>query len=243
MGLGRFSIRSVARRAAAVALVATISTYSAFAQTESTPTEVSPSSGGGRVTLEVADLPPASVEMDLGPGLIRQFFSMGDAAVAGFLEGLSTSPDAESSDNIQFVAKQLTSARELGDVASEVVQEVHIRAWNEEIDGQEVANKLIEQYDATLPSNGWEPTLRARQDGELVRIYTLREGESVTGVLVVAGKRNELAVINVVGDLSPDNIQRLVSTATKIGVQLGLDKEINKGIGKLRMEIERKHSH
>lgn len=238
MGMGRYLVRRVARRAAVVAVVATMSTYSAFAQEE-----VATSSGGGRVDLSVADLPPASVEMDLGPGLIRHFFSMGDAAVAGFLEGLATSSDAESSDNIQFVAEQLTSARELGDVASEVVQEVHIRVWNEEIDAEAVATKMIEQYDEKLPSSGWEPTLRARQNGEMVRIYTLREGESVTGVLVVAGKRSELAVINVVGDLSPDNIQRLVSTATKIGVKLGLDKELNRGIGQLRMEIERKHGH
>lgn len=236
MGMGQYVVRRAARRVLVVAVVTSMGAYSAWAQTEAP-------ARGARLPSDVGDLPPATVELDLGPGLIRQFFSMGDAAVAGFLDGLSTSPDAASSENLKFVANQLTSARELGDIASEVVQEVHIRVWNEEIDAVEAAAQLIERYDETLPSTGWEPTLRARQNGELVRIYTLREGESITGVCVVAGKRSELVVLNVVGNLSPENIQRFTSAATKIGVKLGLDKELNKAIEQMRMEIERKHAH
>lgn len=238
MQMGQSIVRRVGRRALMVAVVTSMGSYATFAQ----PVD-SPSSQGGRVKLDVADLPPAAVEMDLGPGLIRHFFKLGDAAVAGVLEGLSTSPDAETSENLQFAAKQLTSARELGDIASEVIQEVHVRAWNGEIDALAAATQLIDAYDAQLPAAGWEPTLRARQQNEMVRIYTLHEGESLSGVLVVAAQRNELVVVNVVGDLSPQNIQHLASTATRIGVQLGLDKELNKAIGQLREEMERKHQH
>ncbi|QDU56052.1 DUF4252 domain-containing protein [Aeoliella mucimassa] len=229
--------RRTLRQAMVVAVVAATTAYTAHAQSEA-PVETGP-----RVSLDAVDMPAASVELDLGPGLVRHFFRTGDAVVAGLLEGLATSEDPSAKENLQFAAKQITSARELGDVLSEVVREVHIRVWanGEATEGQ--AEQLVAYFDSTLKGEAWEPVLRARDGEEMVRLYVHREEDSVNGIVIVAANGpDEMVALNVVGDLSPDNVQRLVSTATRIGVQLGLDSELSKGIGQLKQEIESKRN-
>ena len=229
-------LRRTLRQAIVLAVVAGTTAYTASAQTSSPD---SPS--GPRVNLDVPDVPTASVELDLGPGLVRHFFSTGDAVLAGFLDGLATSQDAEAKENLRFAAERITSARELGDIASEIVSEVHVRAWKDGDSSSEIGNLLVEHFDGQLTSENWEPVVRARDGGEMVRIYVHRQEESVNGVLVVASGHDGSVALNLVGDLSPQNVQRLVSTATKVGVQLGLDKEISGAVDKIKMEMANKH--
>lgn len=193
----------------------------------------------GRVSLDLPDLPPATVEIDLGKGLIRHAISLGDAAVAGFLEGLMTSPNAESSENAQFVAQQLTTARELGDVVSDMVHEIHLRVWNDLPPDNNLTHEIFAHFDPQLSGSGWESAVRVRDDDEMVRIFVHRSGESLNGVLIIAGEDDELVLANVIGDLSPDKVKQLTSTATKIGVKLGLDKEINRAVEQLKREMDR----
>lgn len=226
------AVRNCGKLALVVAVASSWSGAPSFGQT--------PAASGARVAWDNGDMPPAAVEMDLGPGLIRQAIGLGDAALAGFLEGLATSPNADTSANIEFVIGQLTSTRELGNVASEVVQEVHVRVWQQLEDENDLATKLIAHFDSTLIDELWQSTLRVRQPNETVCLYVHRQEESVDGVLLVAGKQREVVAINLVGDLSPEKVQRLTATATKIGVNLGLDKELEKAVEKLRSEIGRR---
>ena len=217
------------------ALAVSLSTYTACGQSPSQ------SYAGGRVNFDLPDIPPATVELDLGKGLIRQAVGLGDAAVAGFLEGLMTSADAKSSENVEFLAQQLTSARELGDVASDVVQEVHLKVWDKLPAESDLAQQLISHFDGELAGNGWEPALRVQDANALVRAYVHRHEDSLTGVVFIAGEGNDVALANIIGDLSPENVHKVTSTATEIAVKLGLDKEINRGVEQLKREMERSH--
>lgn len=226
--------RTTVRGAMLSALVFAGSGYMAIAQTTTdTP---------GRVAFDLPDLPPATVEIDLGHGLIRHSLSLGDAAIAGFLDGLMTSPEANSSENAKFVAEQLTSARELGDAVSEVLHEVHVRVWDNLPQDSKLAEQVLEHFDGRLNADGWEPAVRVRDDDDMVRVFVQRSEDSLGGVLVVVADGNDLVVANLVGDLSPEKVQHLTATATKIGVRLGLDKEINRAVEQMRHEIER-HGH
>jgi hypothetical protein len=164
---------------------------------------------------------------------------LGDAAVAGFLEGLRTSPDAQSSENAQFVAQQLTTARELGNVASEVVHEIHVRVWDGLTPESQMPAKLLQHFDSQLVGDGWESAVRVRDGDAMVRVLLHRDGESIRGILIIAGENDELVLANIIGDLSPDKVQKLTATATTIGVKLGLDKEINRAVDQLKHEMER----
>ena len=194
--------------------------------------------GDGRVSLDIPDLPPATVELDLGQGLIRHSLSLCDATLAGFLEGLMTSPSAESSENARFVTEQLTSARELGDAVSEVLHEVHVRVWDNLPSESRVAEQVFDHLDTNMSSAGWESAVRVRDGHSTVRVFVQRSENSLNGLLIVAAEGNDLVVTNLIGDLSPEKVQRVSATATKIGVKLGLDKEINRAVEQLRHEIE-----
>jgi hypothetical protein len=226
--------RAAIRGAGVSALAIALTGMAAIAQSPNAATAL------GRVSLDVPDLPPATVEIDLGRGLVRHALALTDAAVAGFLEGLMTSPDAESSENVQFVAQQLTSARELGDVVSEVIHEVHVRIWDKLPADSRHADKLAGHFDAHLAGEGWESAIRVRDGDSMVRILVHRDQDSLNGILIVAGEGNDLVLANIIGDVSPDNVQKLSSTATKIGVKLGLDGKINRALEQMKREIERK---
>lgn len=229
----------VLKRSATVTACALIIAAGAKSQAASSHTAEAPLPNPGQVSLELPDLPPATVEIDLGRGMIQHSLSLGDAAIAGILEGLSTSSDSRTDESAKFIAQQLTSARELSDAISQVVHEVHVRVWNDLPKESQIADKAVRHFDATLKEQGWESTLRAREDGKLVRVLVHREGDRLTGVLLIASERDELVVANVIGDLSPENVHRVTKTATTIAMKLGLDKELNKAVEKLKREMAR----
>lgn len=195
------------------------------------------------VSLDLADLPPANVEIDLDRGLIQHSLGLVDAAIGGFMEGLSESSDEQTAENMKFVAQQITSAQELGKVVGEVVQHVSIRAWEKLPADSALPNRAIRQYAEQLQDEGWESTVRARKGSEVVNIFVRRDAATVSGVFIIAAKQkqdgSDLAMVNLVGDLSAENVHRLTAAATKIGVRLGLDDELNKTVEKLKKHQNR----
>ncbi|MGI9455412.1 MAG: DUF4252 domain-containing protein [Aeoliella sp.] len=216
-----------------VAVAVSLSVRPAVAQT----TLDSGTATVGEVAFDFADAPPATLEIDLGRGLIRDLLGLGDAAVAGFLEGLTTGSDPSAAENAEFIAQQLTSARELGDVVSEVVHEIHVRVYDGLPDNSQVGQEIAHHYTKALSEQGWESTVKIRSDNEMVRVFVHRSAESVQGVFVILAEGNDLVLANIIGDLSPEKVHQLTASATKIGVKLGLRKEIDKAIGELRREL------
>lgn len=172
----------------------------------------------GRIDFEQANLPPANVEIDLKESMFTQIFGLGDAAIAGVAETLSKS--SEASAGTRLAAEQLAAARQIIQLASKVVREVRVRGY------EKMPDDLSSHLDGQLRGGSWENIVLLRQGDDNVRVSLLRSGESVRGVFVMVGDHGGLVLVNVVCDVSPDNVKELTSAATKIGLENGLAQAI-----------------
>jgi hypothetical protein len=122
-GIQRFLVGRAGRRAALVAILCTgfcagLSGLAIAAESNST----------GRIDFDDADLPAANVEVDLSQGTLRDLFGLGDAAIAGAAETLMQTAGADSSaEGTRLAAEQLAAARQIMQLASEVVREARVR--------------------------------------------------------------------------------------------------------------------
>jgi hypothetical protein len=186
----------------------------------------------GRVDFDDADLPPANVEIDLSQGMFNDLFGIGDAAVAGIAEALSQSADgSQGTEATQLAAEQLEAARQIFQLAGEVVREVRVRGYEKAPDG------LASHFEGKLADGNWETLVRVHKNEENVRISLLRSEGAVRGVFVVAANAGGLFVANVVCDVSPDNVKKLTSAATKIGLENGLAQAIEAKMHKMQHQL------
>jgi hypothetical protein len=202
------------RRAGAVAAIAGLLFCSGAVQAKTSDSEGS--DGIGRINFEKADLPPANVEVDLGDGMFRDLFGIGDAAVAGVAESLLKFNKGEHIEASQMAAEQLAAVRQIIGLAGRVVKEVRVRAYEKNTDD------LASHFDKQIREGEWERTVLVRKGDENARVYMIRKNESIRGIFVVAGGHDGQALVNVVCDLSPENVKSLTSAATKIGLDNGL---------------------
>ena len=191
----------------------------------------------GEIDLNIPDAPPPTVEIDLGRDLIGDLWGLGDAAFAGFLEGLQESTDPRSRESRQFIAEQYDSARQLGDVMEDVVHELHIRVYDDLPDGAGLSEQVARHFRQQLQQAGWESVIRVREGDELVRVSIVRDENVIRGVFVLAAERDELVLVNAVGSLSPENVKQLTRRATSIAVQLGLHEQLNEAVSRIERQI------
>jgi hypothetical protein len=213
----------------AVAAVMLCSISAAYSQsiTSPDPTESTTNTPIGRLDFESAKLPEANVEIDLSQDLFTDLFGIGDAAIAGVVESLVKAPNTD--DNAQatkMAAQQLEAARQIIQLAGNVVREVHVRAYESLPGGIENAHALYKPFDEQLRAGNWETLARLRKDDEAVRVAVIRRAGSVQGVFVVATDGDSLVLANIVCDISPDNVKELTAAATKIGLENGLAEGI-----------------
>lgn len=208
----------MARRAgSAGAFVAVVFYVITAAQAQEAAAERADASG--RIDFEAADLPPATVEVDLSQGMFNDLFGIGDAAVAGVAESLRQSAERNGGEGTRMAAEQLAAARQLIELASNVVREVRVRVYGE-MPAEEIASK----FDAQLREGDWENVVRVRDDDASVRVSVLRGEGTVRGIFIVAGERDELVLANIVCDISPENVKKITAAAAEIGLENGLQQ-------------------
>jgi len=222
----RFFYLSPRHFAADVAVAAVM--LCAISSANSQSPETSTSSGPvGRLDFAAANLPEANVEVDLSQDLFKDLFGIGDAAIAGAVESLIKAPSNDDSAHaMKMAAQQLEAARQIIQLAGNVVREVHVRAYESLPGGIENAHALYKPFDEQLRAGNWETLARVRKDDEAVRVAVIRSAGTVQGVFVVATDGDSLLLANIVCDVSPDNVKKLTAAATKIGLENGLAKEI-----------------
>jgi hypothetical protein len=215
----------VARRAGSMGALAAvlITVASARAQeAESTPAEPA-----GRIKLGHVDLPPATVEVDLGREMFSDLFGLGDAAVAGLAETLMKSADGNrEAAGTRLAAEQLAAARQIMQLASEVVREVRVRVYEDLPEGTVDSNSVMSHFDEQLSAGNWENVVRVRDDNESVRVSLLRSDGAIRGAFIVVADGSDLVLANVVADVSPENVKKLTSAAARIGLENGLQQVI-----------------
>jgi hypothetical protein len=219
------SSRAVTRQFAADVLVvaATLCSFtSAYAQVEEPPQAESI----GKLDFAAANLPEATVEVDLSQEMFRDLFGIGDAAIAGVVDALSKSPSTgDTAKATEIAAKQAEAARQIIQLARNVVREVHVRVYEDLPEGAEV-QAIHKAFEEQLRAGKWETLARVRERDAMVRVAAVRDSGAVRGIFVTATENGKLVLANLVCDVSPDNVQKLTSAATKIGLENGLAKAI-----------------
>lgn len=192
-----------------------------------------------RVVFDYPDAPPATVEVDLGRGVIRDLLGLADAAIAGSLEGISDPAAGAPSENVQFVVEQAAAAREVTDIAAGIIEEVHARVYESLPEANQVGQAMADYYDQKLRDDGWESVLKVQDGEDGVRISLIRHAGSTRGVFVCVFDGREVVLVSVTGDLSPENVHKLTATAAKTAAKLGLLQKLDLAVGEMKRGISR----
>jgi hypothetical protein len=174
----------------------------------------------GRIDFDGANLPPANVELDLSQGMFANLFGIGDAAVAGVAETLMKSTQGEHAESMHMAADQLAAVRQIIGLAGKVVHEVRIRAY------EKSPGDLSSRFDKQLHEGEWEKVAVLRKGDDNARVFIIYRNDSIRGAFVMAGSHDGQVLVNVVCDISPDNVKSLTSAATKIGLDNNLQQVI-----------------
>jgi hypothetical protein len=214
------------RRAGMVAAMAGLMLYAPIASAKSADSGEAPV---GRVNFDEANLPPANVELDLSQGMFQNLFGISDAAIAGSAETLMKAAQGEHAEAIHLAADQLAAVRQIVGLAGKVVHEVRVRAY------EKSSEDLSSRFEKQLREGEWEKIVVVRKDEQHARVFAIYRGDSIRGIFVAAGGNEGQVLVNVVCDVSPDNVKSLTAAATKIGLdnnlQQVLEMKLRKGRG------------
>jgi hypothetical protein len=181
----------------------------------------------GRVDFDYPGAAKASVEIDLSRDMFGDLFGIGDAALSGVIEALTQSPQAqEGSEAIKQAAAQAAATRELVGIAKDAIHDIRVRIYEGLQQPSDEKEGVIAYYDAKLSQGGWESTVRVQDGDDKVRVSAVRANGAIKGLFIVAADGNDLVLVNVTCDLSPENAKKLTTAAVKSGLQAGLEKHL-----------------
>jgi hypothetical protein len=192
--------------------------------------------------------PKPTVDLTLSPGMFRDLFGLGDAAVAGMIEALQRAQQQNgAAEELQFGADQLQLVQQVIGEAQKFVRQVRVRVYKgsgpmgarPQRNSADVAPldpaAILEQYASQLTGAGWEQVVSVQENGQRVQVSLYRSEGAVRGVFVAAHSNGgELALVNAVCELSPENVKRLTDLAVSAGLKFGLQDELRKGLEQMR---------
>jgi Domain of unknown function (DUF4252) len=174
----------------------------------------------GHLDFEAAKLPSANLEVDLSQDTFRSLFGISDAAIAGVAETLFKSVDGEKDTNKKLSAEQLDAVRKIVELSGKFVREVRVRAYENRPEGTDDAGSLLKLFDGQLKVGKWETVVRMRSDDDMLRVAVLHKDGSIRGIFVAAAAEDEIAIANIVCDISPDKVKPLTAAIAKIGMSV-----------------------
>jgi hypothetical protein len=212
--------------AAIVALV-----VSAGAQNAALAAEVT----AGRIKFDYPGKARATVEVDLDREMFASFFSIGEGAITGAVEALNEAPEGQpGSDAVREAAARAAGAKELIAIAKDVVNDVHVRIYDGIQRDSEESGDIIEHYNKQLDENGWDNVVRVSEGAKGVRVSIARGNDSIQGLFISVFEGDELVLVNLTCDISPENAQRLANAAVKSGLQAGLGPALEKAMKEMK---------
>ncbi|MEE8496065.1 MAG: DUF4252 domain-containing protein [Xanthomonadales bacterium] len=69
---------------------------------------------------------------------------------------------------------------------------------------------FVKTISSKLSQQGWESVVTINSDDELVRIFMKFNGDNVEGITVMALEEGEAVFVNVIGDLKPDELGKVM---------------------------------
>ncbi|MGD9635896.1 MAG: DUF4252 domain-containing protein [Pirellulales bacterium] len=220
-----------ARRAGTLGAFTAVLLYVGVAAATAQDLSTSSNSEIGRIEFDHAGTAKKSVEVNLSPDMFGDLFGIGDAALAGVADALSDSSQAkEGSQAVQLAAEKAAAAREFVAIAKSVVKSVRVRAYEDLANATEEQANVAAHYESQLKSGGWENAVKARDGDKTVQVAAVRSDGAIRGLFVVASEGNNLVLVNVTCDISPENAKRLTTAAVRAGLQAGLDKQLEEAM-------------
>ena len=182
----------------------------------------------GRIDFAAASLPPATVEVDLTQDMFGDLIGLGDAAVAGVVNRSCSRPGRRVATRklstwppISSKPRDRSSNRQQGRPRS-----ARVRVYKNLGDKAENMPDMLSRFDGQLSSGGWDTVVRMRDSDESVRVSLVRSEGAIRGAFVVVADGEDVVLVNVVCDVSPENVKKLSAAATKIGLDNGLEEAI-----------------
>jgi hypothetical protein len=68
----------------------------------------------------------------------------------------------------------------------------------------------VKAISAKLSQQGWESVVTVNSDDEQVRVFMKFNGQNVEGITVMAMESDEAVFVNVIGDLKPDELGKVM---------------------------------
>ena len=126
----------------------------------------------------------------------------------------------KSGDNVTYVNLPKTLIKlglkaandETANALAEQIDGLQILTF--ENDNQKTKDGLYNRI-SKLESKGYEPMVKANEDGEKVRIFIKGNEKEVQSLVVFAMEKEECSLINIVGHINPANIDDIVKSQTK----------------------------
>jgi hypothetical protein len=101
---------------------------------------------------------------------------------------------------------------------------VRVNIYNTDGESDAAFNKITE-VTSLLQNSTWEPVVRVNEDDEQVQIFLKMDGDAVQGLTLMAVDDEEAVFINVIGNINPRDLGKIVNNFD-VDVD-GLDLEIN----------------
>lgn len=186
----------------------------------------------GRVDFDFPDAPAATVEVDLKEGMLSAIGGVGKAAIQGAIEGLTRHGEGESA--VQQSAEHLQAVNDIVDIASNMIREVRVRVYGQLSEqNQDTRASMVEHYQNKLDGTNWDSVVRVHEDDTSVVVCALQDDGAIHGLLVIVSEPDDLVMVNVVCELTPEKVKQVTSHATQIGMEVGLEELIEQAVGRL----------
>ena len=183
----------------------------------------------GRVDFDVPDAPAATVEVDLKEGILSAIGGIGKAAIQGVIEGLEHQGEGDSA--VQQSAEHLQAVNGIVEIASNMIREVRVRVYGQLSEQtQNTRASMVEHYRNKLDGTKWDSVVRVHEGDSSVVVYTLQDDGTIRGLFVIVSEPDDLVMVNVVCELTPEKVKQITSHATQIGMKVGLEELIENAI-------------
>lgn len=191
----------------------------------------------GRVQFDFPHAPPATVEVDLGEGMLTDMSGIAQAAIEGVVEGLLESAQGQEG-TLQLSARHLNSIREVVQSMNGMVREIRVRVYENLPENTVALQKTMStHYQQKVQNAGWDNLVRVNDGQSRVNVCALRRDGAIHGLYVMVSENDELILVNIVCNLSPSGVQQVTKFATQIGLRVGLEQALQEAIRELGNEL------
>jgi hypothetical protein len=185
----------------------------------------------GRVDFDFPNAPPATVEVDLGEGMLSDLTGIAQAAIGGIVEGLLESAQGREHGAVQLSAEHLASAQKIVESVSGVVREIRVRVYDHLPEsGADVRSSMTAHYQQKVLNSDWDNLVRVHDGDTNVNVCALRRAGAIRGLYVMVSEDDQFVLVNVVCDLSPEMVKQVTKQATQIGLQVGLEQALQEAM-------------